>query len=294
MGLSDRAVIHFINGMFGTRHPLNHTVTRPSTETVDTNLRHSQPDMVIVINGCHSYLIEAQISDDEDMGVRIFRYIMNEGQRNVLKQDHILRLKLPDARVIYWETIGSTADKEIISFELSSGGLFSYEAPSFKFPKYTVAMLEKRNMGILLPFCVLKLRGKVKRAKNGAVRRGLAKQMKRLLKDIIGAAERSEKQGKMSRGDLDNVIRLTQRLHDELYSQYTEFKEDKKMWEDIKLIDYDGMYKAKEEARQAKKEARQAKKEAALKAEKAVLKLREMGISEEQLVAAGLLEIARK
>ncbi|MDR1903603.1 MAG: hypothetical protein LBQ88_15160 [Treponema sp.] len=59
------------------------------------------------------------------------------------------------------------------------------------------------------------------------------------------------------------------------------------MWEDIKLIDYERIIREREEAVKEREEAVKEKKEAARK-------LREMGISEEQLAAAGLLEIAGK
>jgi hypothetical protein len=83
-------------------------------------------------------------------------------------------------------------------------------------------------------------------------------------------------------------------LHDEIYSRYTEFKEEKKMWEDIKLIDYERIIREREEAVREKKEAVKEREEAVKEKKEAARKLREMGISEEQLAAAGLLEIAGK
>jgi hypothetical protein len=265
MGLSDRAVIRFINGLFGTSHPPDSAVDRPGTETVDRRLRRTQADMLIVINGRSSYLVEAQIKNDGGMAFRIFQYMMDIGWRNPSKEGGLTRVRLPDARVIYLETTAGTPDRETIVLELPSGAEYPFTVPSFKLPEYTAAMLEERDLGILLPFCVLRLRRELKAAESGAERRALAGRMKGLLEEIIGAAERSGARGAMSGGDLANVLHLTRLLHDELYLPYTEFAEDEEMWEDVKLIDYDGIMRERDEAVRERDEA--------------VRKLKEMGVS---------------
>jgi hypothetical protein len=283
-------------------------------------MRRSLTDIVISING-DSYLIEAQIHNDLYMGVRIFQYIMNEGRkRGSSTEKHIIRLKLPQARVIYWEATPATPDRETIIFMFPDGREYRYEVPSFKFSEYPVEALEERGLGLLLPFCVLNLRHKVKRAKTADERRELAHRMGELLENLTGAAERSVKRGELSESDLGNVLLFTKLLQEEIYKPYTEFKEAAEMWEHIKVIDFDSIWKERDEAkrqadaairerdessRQAKEVARQASeathqaeeaayqaKEAARRAEAAAQKLLELGISREQLVKDGILELA--
>jgi hypothetical protein len=73
MSLSDRAVISFINTLFGTHHPLDCSVSRLSTETVDHSLRGSLADMVIIIAGRFFYVIETQIGDDNARPIKLRR-----------------------------------------------------------------------------------------------------------------------------------------------------------------------------------------------------------------------------
>jgi hypothetical protein len=303
MSLSDTAIISLINGLFGTSYPPDSKVSRPSTETIETSMHRSLADMVIVING-DSYLIETQIHNDLHMGVRIFQYIMNEGRkRGSSTEKHIIRLNLPKARVIYWESTPSTPDQETIIFTFPDGKEYRYEVPSFKFSEYPVKELEKRGLSLLLPFCVLKLRHKVKRTKKADERRKLAVRMEELLEELTGAVERGMKRGDLSESDLGNMLLFTKLLQEEIYKPYTEFKVEAKMWEHIKVIDFDSIWKerdkAKAQADEAKAQADEAKAQAdkakaqadkaTRRAEAATRKLLELGVPREQLVKDGIL-----
>jgi hypothetical protein len=280
MKLSGRAVVSFINGLFGTHHPLDSVVSYPSTETINPVLRQSLADMVITINNRYSYLIEAQISGDRDMGLRILQYILGEGQRTVSHENPVTLIRLPDARVIYWEVDGGVPDKETIVFEFP-GGIRQYlEVPSFKFPWYSPAELEGMGLGILLPFCLLRLRRELKGVEKGGNRPQFGEWVAEILRETQAAAERSESRGIISQGDLLSVLWLLERLRDELYRGYTEEVKEPEMWEDIELINYNEIIDEIE-----KKVAREKERTA-----QAARKLRELGVSDELLAAAGLLE----
>jgi predicted transposase/invertase (TIGR01784 family) len=288
MKLSSRAVVSFINGLFGTRHPPDSTVSYPSTETINPTLHQSLADMAITINNRYSYLIEAQISGDRDMGLRILQYILGEGQRTVSHENPVspenpvTLIRLPDARVIYWEADNGVPDKETLIFEFP-GGIRQYlEVPSFKFPRYSPAELEEMGLGILLPFCLLRLRRELKEVEKGGDLPRLGEQVAELLKETKAAAERSEGRGIISQGDLLSVLRLIERLRDELYGGYTEEGKEPEMWEDIELINYNEIIE--ERVAREKEQAVREKEQAAAR------KLRELGVSDELLAAAGLLE----
>jgi hypothetical protein len=286
--LSPRAIVSFINGLFGTHHPLDSTVSYPSTETINPTLRQSLADMVITINNQYSYLIEAQMTIDQNMGIRILQYLLGEGQRTVSRENSATLIRLPDIRVIYWEEEGSVPDKEVLIFEFPGGIRQCLEAPSFKFSRYDPGELEGMGLGILLPFCLLRLRRELKGAGKGVA--GLGERVGDLVKETRAAAERSEGRGLMGQGDLLTVLRLTERLQDELYRGYTEEVKEPEMWEDIELINYNEIISEIEErAVRATREKEQAA--AREKEQAAARKLRELGVSDEMLAAAGLLEV---
>ncbi|MDR2394867.1 MAG: hypothetical protein LBD93_12040 [Treponema sp.] len=97
----------------------------------------------------------------------------------------------------------------------------------------------------------------------------------------MAAVERSEGKGILSSWDGENLRCLTLGLQQEIYSPYTEFAEVSALWEHSKLIDYEGIIRVVEAA-------------ATRKAQAVARKLSAMGISEEQIAAAGLLEIAEQ
>jgi hypothetical protein len=203
-----------------------------------------------------------------------------EGQRTVSQENTVTLIRLPDARVIYWETDGGVPDKETIVFEFPGGIRQCLEVPSFKFPRYSPAELEEMGLGILLPFCLLRLRRELKGVeKGGGVPRRLGERVAELLKEAKAAAERSEGRGIISQGDLVTVLRLIERLRDELYEGYTEEGKEPEMWENIELINYNEIFDGIE-----KKAAEQVAREK----EQAARKLRELGVSDEVLAAAGL------
>jgi ribosome-binding ATPase YchF (GTP1/OBG family) len=71
-------------------------------------------------------------------------------------------------------------------------------------------------------------------------------------------------------------------------------EEEQGMWEDIELVDYGGAFQRLEEAEREIEESKRRAEQAAREKQEAARKLREMGVSEEQLAATGLLAIAGK
>jgi hypothetical protein len=118
MRLSSPAVIRFINGAFGTSHPLDAEVEYLSTEHITGSLRQSICDMMIGI-GQDKYLTEVQIDSGGDMSFRIWNYSYLEGMRNRTTKGHIIEIKLVPAIVIYLVSSGkpqgSIYEKAILS-----------------------------------------------------------------------------------------------------------------------------------------------------------------------------------
>ncbi|GHS94722.1 hypothetical protein AGMMS50276_08070 [Synergistales bacterium] len=138
--LSSAAVIQFINGLFGTNHPLDSTVDYPNTENVSKKLRRLQSDTIIIIGGVYAYHIEAEIGDDESIVVRVFEYGLAEALRTkTLSEDGSkISIKFPNARIIYWETTKKTPDEVTLSLEFSESEHYDYKVKSFKFLEHDI------------------------------------------------------------------------------------------------------------------------------------------------------------
>jgi predicted transposase/invertase (TIGR01784 family) len=223
--LSPPAVISFINGLFGSQHSPSSSLAYPSTESVSSKLRRLLSDSLLLIDGTHAYHIETQISEDPQIALRVFEYGFAEGLRTQSFTEDLLSVKFPAARIIYLKPTGRTPDTVSLRLEFPAGGEYLYTVKTFKFLDHTVEELEARNMGILLPFYVLKLREAVEAAASGEQRRVLSREMKGLIERLTEAVDRSERRGVLSEQDARTVIEHTERLFRELYMGYSEFKE---------------------------------------------------------------------
>ena len=94
--LSSKAVINLINGLFGTDHPLDSTITYNQTEFEDDNLKKILADTILTINGRNSYHLEAQRENDNSIVFRVFEYGFGHANRTrkmvILIPFHVLKL----------------------------------------------------------------------------------------------------------------------------------------------------------------------------------------------------------
>jgi hypothetical protein len=222
--LSPGAVIRFINGLFGASHPPDSSVDYPGTETVSRRLRHLLSDTVFVIDGAWTYHIEAQITGDTEIAIRVFEYGFAQALRTKTTSGNLITVKFPEARIIYLDPRGNTPDEVTLRLEFPGGGC-DYKVKTFKLLEHSTEELEEKNMFLLLPFYVLKLRRETEKAKTPGRRKILAREMKDLLKTILDATERGMRAGSLSKTDGQMIMEYMERLYQEVYMGYIEFKE---------------------------------------------------------------------
>jgi hypothetical protein len=99
-GISSRALVRFINGLFGSNHPLDSEVTRLNTEQIDENLKKRLCDEIISIAG-QKYIIEEQTTGDSNMAIRVFEYGYAEAFKDKETKDGLILLPFPRMIVIY-------------------------------------------------------------------------------------------------------------------------------------------------------------------------------------------------
>jgi hypothetical protein len=231
---SGPAVIHLINGLFDTRYPPDSPVEYPGGEYVNKKLRALYSDMVIVINGVHVYQMEAQISDDAEIALRVFEYGFQEGQRTKTVQGNVITIPFPQAKILYWESGAKTPDTAVLRLIFPDGNIHEYRVDTFKVLDHPAAELERRKMVLLLPFYTLKYRKMVKKARSEADWRIIREAMQKQLEELLEIAGRSGKTGLLGAEDVRLVVEYIERLHYELYQDYNE----KLMGVDMMVKDY--------------------------------------------------------
>lgn len=153
--LSSRAVVNLINGLFDTDYPPDSTLTYNWTEHHDDDLNRTIADTIITINGEHSYHIEAQMYEDEEIEFRVFDYGYKHALKSRNGQDILF---FPEPQIIYLYSHADIPDSKSILLDFGTQGSFSYQVPAFKLLEHNLEELNRRKMIILIPFMMLKLR----------------------------------------------------------------------------------------------------------------------------------------
>jgi hypothetical protein len=141
--LSNRAVVSFINGLFGTKYPRSSTVEYLSTETVSKKLRRLMSDTRLRIND-ETYLVEAQISFDGDMMIRCFEYGYYSGLVEKTFEGPIRTIKIPSARIIYWEGT-ELPESQVLRLRFANGSYYDYSVETFQPLTHSVKELEQKG-----------------------------------------------------------------------------------------------------------------------------------------------------
>jgi predicted transposase/invertase (TIGR01784 family) len=222
---SAQAVVTFINHLFLVNHPPNSTVEYAGTEQVPDSLKPLFPDLILVINKTHYYHLETQLHDDREMAIRVFRYGFNEAELHKTTAGNTITLLFPQVRIIYLESTRNTPDEVTLRLIFPDGSPHEYRAKTFKPLEYSIEELEQQKLVLLLPLYILNLRRTVKRAKPGETRRKLAAEVQELMLKLAETLERSGKRGLLNGDDVQHALELMERLYNEVYRDYTEFKE---------------------------------------------------------------------
>jgi len=251
LALSKPSVIAFINGMFSENFPLDSEITYHYTENVDGSLRKTVADIIITLrtkDRVRRFHLEGQINDDNTIVIRIFEYGFANALLHQTTQGNRITLPFPTPAIIFLEHTEATPDEVVLELDFGESGKFDYPVKAMKFLTYSVDELCEKNMTILLPLYLLKLRRETDNAKKRteknreAALRDVAKKLKTLIdKSILPAITESEKTGNITHSDAFELIRLLSRLYNYLYDGIEEFKleEVKSMLADTLVLEYD-------------------------------------------------------
>lgn len=242
--LSSTAVIHLINGLFNTDYPPDSIIQYNWTEFTDDVLRKVLADTIITINGRHSYHMEAQMTEDDDIIFRVFDYGLGHARQNSIHSKDTYILKFPEPKIIYLYYNRPVPDEYILTLDFGSQGTFNYHVSTFKFLDVTIDELLQKKLIILIPFALLKLRKAVEKERTPENLNAL----KTLIQnDIMKSIDINEHAGNITTSDAGKLRSLTHKLYEHIYSHYSEMKELNDMTDETILLDIDILEKQIEE-----------------------------------------------
>ena len=153
--LSDTAIINLINGLFFRNFPLGSKISYLIKEFIKLNLESRFADMFITISDTYTFHLEAQITYDNIIVLRVFEYSFYYAM-SVQKNPNFLHF--PEPVIIYLNHQKNIPEESILHISFGSQGSFDYHVKNFVYPKHSIEELNKRKMAILIPFQILRLR----------------------------------------------------------------------------------------------------------------------------------------
>jgi hypothetical protein len=236
---SPQTIVSLVNGLFDTTFPLDSPVSFPNKETITENLRQIVSDMMILIAD-EIFHLEAQIDDDLNMALRMFRYGYYEAVRRPKpEEDGGLTINFPQARILYWETTRRTPDKLTLHIVYPDRSRHDFVVPAFKVLEHGIEEIEKKKLALLLPFYVLKYRKQVKAARSEEERRTLVPEVEKTINRLLDALRELRGQGTLTDRDEELMLGEIEVLYTELYKPYEGFREARTMVDERILTRFD-------------------------------------------------------
>lgn len=221
------------------------------------------------------------MTEDEDIVLRVFDYgyaharkLQNSNSFSPSAAGYTL--PFPETRIICLFSGSRIPDEYILNLDFGSQGSFTFKAPTFKYPEYTIEELNQRKLIILIPFSLLKLRDRLK--KHRSPEDILA--LKRLIfDDIITSIDKNLAAQNITVNDAYKLKRLTHMLYQHLYSHYPEMEELNEMTDEALILDID-ILEDKYEKLFEEQDAKFARQEAALRQREETLRQRDNEIKQ--------------
>ncbi len=219
--LSTKSVVRMINGIFGTDYPDDSKLTYNWTEMVkdDDAMGKILADCIVTVNEVHEYHMEAQSYNDNEIVLRMFGYGYEYAKRGAVEDRNRYILKFPSPVIIYLYYETEVPDEYIIELKFNDGNEgYEYKVPVIKLPKMSPQEMDKRNMVILVPFILLKLREWVAIDKKNSSRKIMKKspeELKTFIEDdIISTIEKNQALGNITYVDAAKLKDYTLLLRD--------------------------------------------------------------------------------
>lgn len=221
--LSNTAVIHLINGLFDRHFPPDSSVKYPNREFVIPSLKNRPADVILIINNVHVFHLEAQMTKDEMIVLRVFEYGF---QHALSMQSAPDRLDFPEPAVIYLDKSHGIPEESILHISFGTQGSFDYHVKNYLYLAHDAEELDRKKMAVLIPFQVLRLRSLLAQwkrlEKNGKTFdiQEFYQLQEKIKDDIISSIRQNLELGNITYDDSRQLFELTNRLYEHIYKDF--------------------------------------------------------------------------
>ena len=250
--LSVKAIISLINGLFGESFPADSSVEYHSNEFVRADLRGRLADVIVTIGGVRTFHLEAQMRSSGRVILRVFEYGFLHAMDAQTRDG---TLDFPEPAVVYLDRKRGMPEESVLHVSFGAQGGFDYRVKNFMYLAYGIDELDRKNLVLLLPFQLLRLRRILENwvqeqreawRQNNGIQKGAQKQrqgkggtqeaaqkkcrfhalaeiqrlQEEIIHDIIGSINKNLSDGNITEDDANQLLELTNLLQEHIYEEF--------------------------------------------------------------------------
>ncbi len=242
-------LLPLIKEIFRKEYPVETNIKMLSTEYVvskvyeygEKRIESVRSDLLIQVGSKDMYHMECQMKQGGDIAIRMLEYDMNIALAHGLEWVELAqagntykhRLKFPKSAILYLDNTKNTPDAESCIIVFPDETEYEYRIPILKIQKYTPAMIEEKNLNILLPFLPIRFKRKfesILKARDNPIQfekalekmEVLKKDLTKLVADCIIIINREEENGTLSNSTGTDIVELMGKTCDYLFSKEPE------------------------------------------------------------------------
>ena len=229
---SEPLVISFINAGFGMDYDPATISLQPTTNEYIRNFKATRADIVLIATEKETrqelFHIEVQTVNDREMSIRMLKYGYNIGLAHQEESDSEGRriLKFPHQMVIFLDDDPSIPDTVEVRIIFPDGQEVIYRVPTLKIRDYSMNDLVNRELYLLLPFEIFKVRKMFKAANRARTDRAGKKdlatdELLRTAEDLVQEVERLYNEGRLDTPGKDAIISSLGEIYYHMSTKYS-------------------------------------------------------------------------
>jgi len=229
---SEPLVISFINAGFGMNYDPATVSLHPTTNEYIRRFNATRADIVLIATEKETrqelFHIEVQMVNDREMSIRMLKYGYNIGLAHQEESDSEGRriLKFPHQIVIFLDDDPSIPDTVEARIIFPDGQEVIYRVPTLKIRNYSMTDLIDRELYLLLPFEIFKVRKMFVAANRAKTDRTEKKdlatdELLRTAEDLVQEVERLYNEGRLDTPGKDAIISSLGEIYYHMSTKYS-------------------------------------------------------------------------
>ena len=221
-----RLILPLIQEMFWKTYPKDVEIRLIATEYVvrrihkegGSTLNSIFADIAVQIGNRDIYHMECQMHKDKEMVLRMLEYdihialvhgIGNSGPKAYTGIEH--ELVMPRSVILYLDDTNHMSAEETCRIRFADGTTHEYRVPIMNVQSYTIEMIEKKHLNMLIPFLPIRFRKHFNRKKNGVkqpVPNAVRKDLTEFIRKCIMIIDREKENGTLTEAAGKEMIEL--------------------------------------------------------------------------------------